>query len=130
MKIGELSREAGVSIDTVRYYERRGLIPKAERTRSGYRRYSTDDMRRLKFIRHAKELGFTLDEIGQLLSIRSEGSDCASIKAVAEAKARDIESRIKKMTRMKRLLLKLARQCDAKDNLAPCPILRTLEEEE
>jgi len=87
-------------------------------------------MRRLKLIVHAKELGFTLDEIGQLLSIRSEGSDCASIKAVAEAKAREIEGRIKKMSYMKRVLLELARQCEEKDSLDPCPILRTLEEEE
>ncbi len=130
MKIGELSREANLSVDTVRYYERRGLIPKAPRTGSGYRTYSADDVRRLKFIAHAKELGFTLDEIGQLLSIRSDGSDCAMVKAVAESKAQEIEDRMKKMSHMKRVLLELARQCGEKGNLDPCPILKTLEDVE
>jgi len=130
MKIGEISREAHVSVDTVRYYERLGLIPKAARTQSGYRKYSADDMRRLKFIVHAKGLGFTLDEIGQLLSIRSDGNDCARVKAVAEAKAQEMAERMKKMSQMRRVLLKLARQCGQKGNLDPCPILKTLEDED
>jgi len=130
MKIGELSRAAGVSVDTVRYYEHRGLIPKVARTGSGYRTYSAYDVRRLKFIVHAKELGFTLDEIGRLLSLRSDGSDCGGVKALAEAKASEVEERIKKMSRMKSVLLELARQCDEKGNLDPCPILKALEEEE
>ncbi len=130
MKIGELSREADVSVETVRYYERLGLLPKVRRTESGYRKYSEDELRRLKFIVHAKELGFTLDEIGRLLSIRSDGSECESVRALAESKARDLESRIKKMSRMKSVLLELARQCEKKGVLDPCPVLKTLEEEE
>jgi len=130
MKIGELSREANLSIDTVRYYERRGLIPKASRTESGYRTYSADDVRRLKFIVHAKELGFTLDEIKELLSLRSDGSDCESVKALAECKAKEIDERMKKMSHMKRVLLELAAQCGQKGDFDPCPILKTLEEEE
>lgn len=130
VKIGELSREANVSVDTVRYYERRGLIPLAPRTGAGYRTYSADDVRRLKFIVHAKELGFTLDEIRELLSIRSDNSDCESVKALAEAKAREIDVRMKKMSHMKRVLLDLAGKCGQKGNLDPCPILKTLEEED
>ncbi len=130
MKIGELSREVNLSVDTLRYYERRGLIPKPPRMASGYRRYSADDVRRLKFITRAKELGFTLDEIRELLSIRSDGSDCESVKTLAEAKAQEIDVRIKKMLHMKRVLWKLARQCEDKANLDPCPILKTLEDED
>ncbi len=130
MKIGELSREAGVPVETVRYYESRGLMPGVARTEAGYRKYTCEDLRRLKFIVHAKDLGFTLHEIGLLLSIRSDGSDCESVKALAESKAADMGERIRKMTRMREVLLELARKCGQRGGLDPCPILKSLEEEE
>jgi len=127
MKIGELSKQTNVSIDTVRYYERRGLIPRTARSQSGYRKYSADDVRRLKFIIHAKELGFTLEEIGQLLSIRSDGDDCARMKSIAETKAGEIKIRITKLSHMRHVLLDLASQCDQTPDTDPCPILKSLE---
>ncbi len=129
MKIGEFSRLAGVSVDTVRYYEGRGLLEKPARRESGYRVYSGKDLRRLRFIIHAKELGFTLHEIGQLLSIRSDGSECESVKALAEQKAEEMEERMRKMARMRDVLLELAEKCGERGGLDPCPILKALEEE-
>jgi len=128
MKIGELSKQSGVSIDTIRYYEQRGLIPEARRTASGYRQYSTEDVSRLKFIVQTKELGFTLEETGQLLALRTDDCNCAEVRAVAEAKANEIEVRIRKLSQMRQVLLSLAEQCEESSDTDPCPILKSLEE--
>src|SRR5215467_5078830 len=93
--IGELAKSAGVNVETVRYYERRGLLPKPPRGASGYRLFPPEALRRLQFIRRAQELGFSLDEICELLALRmSPKARCAAVKARAEAKIADIESRI------------------------------------
>ncbi len=128
MKIGELSKQSGVSIDTIRYYEQRGLIPEARRTASGYRQYSAEDVSRLKFIVQTKELGFTLEETGQLLALRTDDCNCAEVRAVAEAKANEIEVRIRKLSQMRQILLSLAEQCEESSDTDPCPILKSLEE--
>jgi len=128
MKIGELSKQSGVSIDTIRYYEQRGLIPAAPRTVSGYRQYASSDVVRLRFIVQAKELGFTLEEIAQLMALRSGGHSCAEVRAVAEAKAAEIDARIHQLARMRSILLKLSEQCEASPSSDPCPILKSLEE--
>ncbi|WP_072659993.1 heavy metal-responsive transcriptional regulator [Mariprofundus micogutta] len=128
MKIGELSKMTSVSIDTVRYYEQRGLIPRVARTQAGYRQYTSNDITRLKFIVQAKELGFTLDEIGQLLSISTDGRSCGQIKAVAEGKADEIKMRIQKLSHMRQILLTLAEQCEQTSDADTCPILKVLED--
>jgi len=128
MKIGELAKKAGVAIDTVRYYEKRGLIPRAARTASGYRDYQQQDVARLKFIVQSKELGFTLDEIAQLLALRSDGRACVEVRRVAEAKAQDIAIKIQKLSQMHQTLLVLADQCGKSSHDDPCPILKSLEE--
>jgi len=128
MKIGELSKMAGVPIDTVRYYEKRGLIPQPVRSASGYRQYLSSDMTRLKFIVQAKELGFTLDEIGQLLALRRGGRACIEVRSVAESKAQEIGMKIQKLSRMRQTLLELAEQCEKSSDNDPCPILNSLEE--
>ncbi len=128
MKIGELSGQTGLSIDTIRYYEQRGLIPAVERSTSGYRQYSADDVSRLTFIVQSKELGFTLEEIAQLLAIRADDRNCAEVRAVAEAKAEEIETRIRKLSRMRQILLTLAEQCERSSDTDPCPILKSLED--
>ena len=127
MKIGELSKKANVPIDTVRYYEKRGLIPVPTRTVSGYRQYQPQDIARLTFIVQAKSLGFTLDEIGQLLTLRQDGRACTEIRNVAEAKAQDIEIKIQKLSCMRQTLLELAKQCGKTSDDDPCPILKSLE---
>jgi len=128
MKIGELSKMTDVSIDTVRYYEKRGLIPRSVRSASGYRQYNKHDATRLKFIVQAKELGFTLDEIGQLLALRRDGRACIEVRSVAESKAQEIDMKIQKLSRMRQTLLKLAEQCEKSSDNDPCPILNSLEE--
>jgi len=128
MKIGELSKQSGVSIDTIRYYEQRGLIPTAVRSASGYRQYAADDVSRLRFIVQAKELGFTLEEIGQLLALRADACSCTEVRTFAEAKAGEIEARIHKLSRMRQILLKLAEECEQSSDADPCPILKSLEE--
>jgi len=128
VKIGELSKQTGVSIDTIRYYEQRGLIPEVARTASGYRQYAEGDASRLRFIVQAKELGFTLEETGQLLALRSDDRSCAEVRAVAEAKADEINTRILKLSRMRQILLRLAAQCEQTSDADPCPILKSLEE--
>ena len=128
MKIGELAKRAQVSVDTVRFYEQRGLLPQAVRSHSGYRQYALSDVKRLKFIIHAKELGFTLEEIKQLLALRADGRDCAKVKRIAEEKAGDIAARIENLANMRRVLLELANQCEQGASDEACPILRSLED--
>ncbi len=128
MKIGELSKMTGVPIDTVRYYEKRGLIPKSARSASGYRQYHKHDAIRLKFIVQSKELGFTLDEIGQLLALRRDGRACIEVRSVAEAKAQEIDVKIRKLSHMRQTLLELAVQCENSADNDPCPILASLED--
>ncbi len=128
MKIGELSKKADVSIDTVRYYEKRGLIPPAARMQSGYRQYTAHDITRLKFIVQAKDLGFSLEEIKQFLAIRADGRACGQVKSVAESKAAEIETRIQKLSHMRQVLLTLAEQCEQTPDTDPCPILKALED--
>jgi len=128
MKIGELSKLGGVSIDTIRYYEQRGLIPAAARSASGYRQYVSGDVARLRFIVQSKELGFTLEEIAQLLALRADNRSCAEVRAVAEAKAAEIDGRIQMLARMRSTLITLAEQCEQSSEADPCPILKSLEE--
>jgi len=128
MKIGKLAERAQVSVDTVRFYEQRGLLPQAARSHSGYRQYSPGDAKRLQFIVHAKELGFTLEEIKQLLALRADGSDCARVKSVAAEKANEITARIEKLSDMRRVLIELASQCEQGTSDEACPILKSLED--
>src|SRR5207245_5906276 len=97
LTIGHLAREAGVNLETVRYYERQGLLAKPPRSASGYRLFPSDAARRLRFIRRARELGFSLKEIRELLSLRvSRRTTSADIRTRAEAKIVDIEAKIKR----------------------------------
>ena len=130
LKIGELARRCGVNLDTVRYYERRGLLLKAPRSSGGYRSFSEDAVRRLRFIKHAQVLGFTLAEIKELLSLRVDPqAACADVCEQAERKVRDIEQRIASLQSMKRVLAKLSATCASRPSASACPILEALEEE-
>ncbi len=130
LTIGRLAREAGVNLETVRYYERRGLLPKPPRSASGYRLFPSVAAQRLRFIRRAQELGFSLKEIRQLLSLRvSRTTTSRDIRARAEAKIVDIEAKIKSLESMKKTLRKVTRVCDGCAPLARCPILESLDRE-
>ena len=130
MKIGELAKRAEVPIDTVRYYEREGLIPPPVRRASGYRDYLEADVDRLRFMRRAKGLGFTLHEIRELLSLTAmSGDDMAGLKAQTQAKLRDVEERIQALTRIREALQGLVTACPGHGALDHCPILAALSED-
>ena len=127
MNIGQLSRRTGVPIDTVRYYEKQRLLPPPTRSASGYRHYEADDVLRLNFIRRAKVLGFTLDEIRDLLALSSaRDGDMAAIRAAAADKLADVERRLAELTRVRDGLRTLVDACPGHGALDQCPILSAL----
>lgn len=131
LTIGELARAAEVGVETIRFYERKGLVPEPPRRRSGYRQYPPQAVQRVRFIRRAKELGFTLREIQELLSFRVDSETaCADVLALARAKIEDIEARMAELDRMKRVLERLARTCRGSGASSDCAILDLLEDEE
>ncbi len=130
LTISRLAKEAGVNLETVRYYERRGLLQKPPRSESGYRLFPSDAARRLRFIRRAQELGFSLQEIRELLSLRvSRRTTSKDIRARAESKLADIEAKIRSLESMKRTLRRLTSACEGCVPLAECPILESLDKE-
>ena len=130
MKIGELATRSGVGIDTVRYYEKEGLLPKAQRLASGYRVYDQQDVRRLHFVRRAKGLGFTLPEIRELLALSAHrDDDMAAMKVVATAKLADVQAKIAELDRIRDGLETLIASCPGHGALDRCPILNALVED-
>jgi MerR family transcriptional regulator, copper efflux regulator len=127
--IGQLAKRGGVGIDTVRYYERNGLLTPHTRLASGYRRYSELELARLRFIRRAQALGFTLKEIKELLALSAQ-RDVGRVKRSAQAKLKDVKSRIAALERMRDGLATLIDACPGHGRAADCPILRTLNDEE
>jgi MerR family copper efflux transcriptional regulator len=126
--IGELARRAGVNVETIRFYEREGLIAQPPRRRSGYRQYPEDAVRRIRFIRHAKELGFTLLEIADLLSLRvARGTTCDAVRTRATAKIADIDRKMLDLERMRTALKELTRACVGRGPTGECPILEALD---
>lgn len=127
---GQLARTAQVNVETVRYYERRELLPEPPRRQSGYRQYTQKDVARIRFIKRAQKLGFTLEEISELLALRIDpDTTCADIKAQAEKKLADIAEKLRALQRMKAVLVKLTTACDARAPTGVCPILESLEAE-
>lgn len=130
MTIGKVAERAGVKIDTLRYYERQGVIAPPERTGSNYRVYEEDTVLRVRFVKRAQELGFTLAEIKELLELCvSEGASCADVRDQALVKVADLEAKIRSLQAMRRVLSKLADECSGQDvPLSACPILDALDE--
>ena len=126
--IGKLAARAGVSIDTVRYYERSGLLAPQTRLASGYRRYSEAQVARLRFIRRAQELGFSLKDIRELLGL-SKLRDVGRVKRAAEKKLAEVEERLIALTRGRDGLATLVATCPGHGRAADCPILKALGEE-
>ena len=120
MQIGDLARRGGVSIQTVRYYERCGLLPKPERKPSRYRIYSENDVHRLRFIRHAKTLGFTLDEIKHILVLREKQvCPCGEVRRIGEERLTQIEDQIAELTRFRNQLARAVSQWRKSPDAAP-----------
>ncbi|MCI0537992.1 MAG: heavy metal-responsive transcriptional regulator [Verrucomicrobiales bacterium] len=128
LTIGELARRAGLGLSTVRYYERAGLAPVPARSASNYRLYPDDAVIRLRFIRRAQQLGFTLEEIKGLLDLRvSRRTPCGEVRSRVQIKIADIDARIRSLRQMRRALTKLAHDCEAHRDGAGCPLLEYLE---
>lgn len=131
LTIGTLANEAGINLETVRYYEREGLLPKAPRSPSGYRLFPADSARRLRFIRRAQELGFSLKEIQDLLALRaSTHNTSAEVRKRARAKIEDIEGKIRSLESISKSLRKLTKSCPGNGPLSACPILESLDRDE
>ena len=125
LSIGQLAQRAGVAIDTVRYYERNALLSPATRLASGYRRYGEAELKRLRFIRRAKALGFSLEDIRELLSL-GERSDAASVKLAAQRKQAEVAQRITELERVRAGLAALVAACPGHGRAEACPILNAL----
>ena len=126
--IGQLATQTGVNVQTVRYYERRGIVIPPARSRSGYRIYGDDDVRRIRFIKQAQELGFSLDEIADLLTLRVEKRrSCAAVERRARLRIADVQRKIQDLRRIQRVLEHLASACSSEEPTGGCPILDALE---
>lgn len=124
---GQLARACDVGVETIRFYERQGLLPPPPRSATGYRHFSTDTVDRLNFIRRAKELGFNLKEIRELLALHDdEHGDRASVKAITEAKLSEIIGKIRDLQRMQTVLSHLATECSGTGPIGGCPIIHAL----
>jgi Hg(II)-responsive transcriptional regulator len=131
LTIGELAGAVGVNVQTVRYYERRGLLPKPKRRASGYREYLATDVARLEFIRRAQALGFTLSEIEQLLALRVDPRTTPEdVHRAVEEKIEAVEEKIRDLTRISGALRKMAASCHTHGPLGDCPFLEALESED
>ncbi len=125
---GELAKRAGVNVETLRFYERKGLLPVPPRRASGYREYPPGDVRRIRFIRRAQDLGFSLGEIRELLAIRvRRGATAAEIRSRAGEKLEDVRRKIADLKAIERALEKLADACPGEGPLGECPILQHLD---
>lgn len=129
MRIGELAKRAGVNVQTIRFYERKQLLaPPRRRPGSDYRDYGEDAVDQMRFIQSAKEAGFTLREIGELMAMRLfPHESCDDVRTVVEQKIADIEGRMKEMRRMHRALSRLAQACRDRTSDRPCPALWEIE---
>ena len=129
LKIGQLAQRAAVNLQTIRYYEREGLLPEPPRLSSGYRLYSDSMVRRVRFIKRAQEIGFSLAEIRELLSLRADGQR-NEVRAIAQAKIADIEDKMRTLKAMKTVLNRLTERCSGCGPASECPILESIDSEE
>ena len=127
LTIGKLASAAGVGVETIRFYEREGLGPTPPREPSGYRQYPINAVARVMFIRRAKELGFTLKEIAELLELRVDpDKSCSDVRRLAEAKIIDVKDKMADLARIKGALEQLAKACRGKGPTSECPILEAI----
>jgi Hg(II)-responsive transcriptional regulator len=127
-QIGKAAHNAGVNIQTIRYYERRGLLKPQAYRESGYRLFGSDAIKRIQFIKHAQALGFTLQEIDGLLRLRiSRQGHCRDVKRKAQKKLFDVSQKMKKLRDIKNTLEELIRACNHRKITDPCPILKSLD---
>lgn len=128
--IGQVAERAGVNVQTLRYYERRGLLEEPKRSASGYRLYPSDTVGLIRFVKRTQELGFSLDEVERLLDLRNTaGSSCEEVQELAEGQVRQIDGKIRDLTALRSALQTLIRSCERGDPDRECPIIETLDRE-
>ncbi len=131
LTIGQVANGAGVGVETIRFYEREGLIPEPPRTPAGYRQYAADTVERLRFIQRAKELGFSLRETQELLALRlGQAGSAADVRVRAAEKVQDISAKIRDLQAMRDSLTALLSACPGQGGLDGCPILVALTRDE
>lgn len=130
LTIGQVAKAAEVNIETIRYYERRGLFPSAKRTPAGYRQYENEAVRRLKFVKRAQDLGFSLKEIKELLALRvRHGAACTPVEHQVRQKIARVEQMLNELNRVRDVLGRLADACHARSPTEECPILEVLDDD-
>ena len=130
LTIGKLASAAEVGIDTVRFYERAGLLKRPQRTPAGYRLYTDSDVTRLRFIRRGKALGFSLEDIGELLRLNDGGGRRSAVRALAEQRLKEIEQKLSELGHMRDTLRHLVHACHGDGSIAGCPIIEAVRPEQ
>lgn len=129
MRIGAVAEEADVNVQTLRYYERRGILPEPQRLKSGYRNYGEDTVQMVRFIKRAQDLGFSLNEIEELLALRqNRRRSCGEVRGIAKAKLDDVDEKMHALRRLKKALATLVDRCDESGAALDCPILEALDD--
>lgn len=131
LSIGQVARRAGVGVETVRFYEREGLLEEPARRASGYRQYAQDAVTQIRFIKRAQQLGFSLKEIAELLTLRVDGeTSCSQVKECAAVKLAEVEQKMVELQRMRQALLQVTALCEGEGPKSRCPLLDALEHDE
>lgn len=128
LSIGAFAKASGVGVETIRFYQRMGLLPEPHRPPGGIRRYGAADVARLRFVKSAQRLGFTLDEIAGLLRLE-DGTHCEEASRLAELKLKDVREKLADLTRMESVLSQLVMACHAGHGTVCCPLIAALQEE-
>lgn len=128
LTIGSVAKAAGVNLETIRFYERRGLLPEPPRTDGGYRVFPPETIRRIRFIKRAQELGFSLREIQELLALRVDSrTSCADVRRRAQAKIADVEQKMRALQVIRKALVRLTAACTGRGPVSACPIIESLD---
>lgn len=127
LSIGAFAKSAGVNVETIRFYQRRGLLPEPARPLGGIRRYGSADVIRVKFVKSAQRLGFSLDEVAQLLRLE-DGTHCSEAAELASRHLADLRVRLKDIKRMEKALSTLVAQCESSFGWVTCPLIASLNE--
>ncbi len=127
LTIGAFARAAGVNVETIRFYQRKGLLPEPDKPPGGIRRYGEADVTRVRFVKSAQRLGFSLHEIAELLRLE-DGADCAQARELAQHKLEDVREKLAHLARIERVLSELITRCDAVDGPVRCPLIAALQQ--
>lgn len=125
LTIGAFAKAASVNVETIRFYQHKGLLPEPDRPYGSIRRYGQADVARVKFVKSAQRLGFSLDEVGQLLKLE-DGTHCSEAAELATQRLADVRARLADLTRMEEVLSKLVSECNAHRGNVSCPLIAAL----